>query len=59
VFTIAIYFWCSVAALAFVATFFMLAAEYAIRVLRAAPSAPRDEIDDAPRSTIVPAPVVR
>jgi hypothetical protein len=59
VFTIAIYLWCSVAALAFFAPFVVLAAEYAFSLFPTTRRAPRDEIEEAPRSTLVPISVAR
>jgi hypothetical protein len=60
VFTIAVYFWCSIAALAFFATLFALAADYVSHFLPKTRTATRrDELDEAPRSTIVPISVAR
>jgi hypothetical protein len=58
VFTIAIYLWCSVAALAFFATFVVLAAEYAFSLFPTR-RASHDEIEEAPRSTMVPVSAAR
>ena len=59
VFTIAIYFWCSIAALAFFATLLALAVQYVISILPARRAAAREELDDAPQSTVDPVSVAR
>jgi hypothetical protein len=66
VFTIAIYFWCFVAALTFGATLLLLVADdtrlvadYVFRNLPSMRKAALDETDEAPRSTIIPVSVAR